>query len=425
MLADAQARLRLAFVSNEYVTEASYCGGLANYLGRVTVALAAAGHDVHVFTKSNRDEVIDHAGVHVHRVVPWWDRRHLLDRADRFFKGQWYSPYQDLKLARTLYNRWKTEHSKHSFDLVQVANVMAVGMFFRRVRDIPVVTRLSSYRPLWDTSAGVPITRGVRTRWRMEKTAIRGIRHTYAPTHHVARLTEKNYGIAEVSIIETPFFNECDTPDSSIRDQTIGDRPYVLFFGRMTQMKGVDVLADALSTVMSERADLHAVFVGPDARGPSGGSMRDDVLTRLSEHRSRTHLLDRLPHSQLYPFIENARVVAIPSRTDNLPNTCLEAMGLGRVVVATTGSCFEQLIEDGRTGYLVSPDSSCDLASALTVAWDMKPETRQSMGDQAAQRIAKLHPDQAIPALVEYFRGVIVGHSSGEPVHSNVSASLG
>ncbi len=278
--------MRIAFVTPEYTTEDSYSGGLANYLGRMATSLADQGHDVHVFTKSfAANEVLQDRGVSVHRVIPLWDRKMRIDRIDRLAPRSLYAPYQDLKAAWSLWKRWKQAHREQPFHVVQVANVLAVGLFFRRARGVPVVTRLSSYRPAWDTAAGVRMNRSVRMRWRMEKIAIRGTRHVYAPTHFVARLTEENYGVPNIRVIETPFYQEVPSPDLSVYRQHCDGKPYVLFFGRMTQMKGVHLLADVLPDLMDRFPEMHAVFVGGQFVAPDGQPMHDYIRRVTAQAR--------------------------------------------------------------------------------------------------------------------------------------------
>ena len=402
------APMRLAFITPEYVTEPTYAGGLANYLGRLTVALAEHGHQVHVFTRSQTlGEAFDYRGVTVHRVVPLWDRRMILDRIDPWIPRAYYNPYQDLKAAWNLKKQWARVHREQPFDLVQVANVMAVGLFFRRVRDVPVVTRLSSYRPDWDTAAGIEINRGVKSRWWMEKTAIRGARFIYAPSHYVARRTEENYGLSDIKVVETPFFQDEVHTDSSELNGRLADRQFLLFFGRMTQMKGVHILVEALRRVMPDRPEMHAVMIGGQSVAPDGGKMHDYIRNQLAEFADRLLVLDPMRHELLYPFVQAARVVALPSLIDNLPNTCLEAMGLGRVVVGTDGASFEQLIRDGESGWLVPPGDSTALAAAVRRAWDMNDVERASMGAAAKARIDQLRPEAAIPRLMDYYQTVL------------------
>ncbi len=400
--------MRLAFVTPEYVTEPSYAGGLANYLGRLTTALADFGHDVHVFTRSMTiGEPIEYRGVTVHRVVPLWDRRMILDHVDPWIPRAYYNPYQDLKAAWNLKKAWKAEHKKQPFDLVQVANVMAVGMFFSGVRDVPVVTRLSSYRPEWDTAAGIEITRAVKSRWWMEKKAIRGTRFIYAPSHYVARRTEENYHLAGIQVVETPFFEDEVTTDDSELKKRLGGQPFLLFFGRMTQMKGVHVLVEALKRVLPRVPDMNVVFIGGQSVAPDGRPMHDFIREHLAEHSQRLVVLEPMHHELLYPFVKAARLVALPSLIDNLPNTCLEAMGMGRVVVATRGTCFEQLIEDGVSGRLVPPGDNMALAEAVEETWTLDDESLRRMGDAARLRIDQLRPEHAIPNLLNYYHQVI------------------
>ncbi len=342
----------------------------------------------------------------MHRVVPWWDKRHFFDHFDRFFRGTLYGPYQDLKAAKALHAHWRIAHRQTPFDCVQVANVMAVGLFFRCIHSPPVITRLSSFRPDWDTAAGVQRSLGVRLRWWMERAAIRGTRHIYAPTNYVARRTAEIYKLDPVDVIETPYFHEQSVGDSTFYDDCLGDKKYVLFFGRMTQMKGVHILARALAKIMTDREDVQAVFIGNDATSPDGDSMKEYIKRTLARWSDRVTVLDSMRHEQLYPIVQHARVVALPSLIDNLPNTCLEAMAHGRTVVATTGSCFEQLIQHGVSGFLASPEDVDDLAAKLMEAWALNPNQSQRIGQAAQLRIASLHPDIAIPKLIDYYQRI-------------------
>jgi hypothetical protein len=76
--------MRIAFLTTEFITEAYFSGGLANYLHRVSRSLAAYGHDVHVVTYSDRNGLfVTPEGVSVHRVTDG-DGERWLNRVTRY-----------------------------------------------------------------------------------------------------------------------------------------------------------------------------------------------------------------------------------------------------------------------------------------------------------------------------------------------------
>jgi len=189
----------------------------------------------------------------------------------------------------------------------------------------------------------------------MEEWSVRVRPFVFAPSAYVAGQIEKAYGIKKVAVIESPFFEEARQVDPSVYEAPSRRQELSLFFGRLTQMKGVHVLARALPLVLERCPDLHVVLLGADAPAPGGGMMRDFVHRHAGSHAGRVLFLDPLRHEQLYPFIDHARFVVLPSLVDNMPNTLLEAMGHGKSVIGTTGSCFEQLLTEGENGLLVPP----------------------------------------------------------------------
>lgn len=379
-------------------------------MSRVSAALVDQGHRVTVFTRGKTDAVQEWSGVQVYSVSGLLDpSKRRWDKIDFFFRNKFYCPYQDVKAAWCLWRKYReVVRGEGRFDIVQLANVQAVGLFFKPISDETMVTRLSSYRPLWDRQAGIPEDWFVRMRWWLEEKAIRRTPFHYAPSRFVADYVQKGYNFENVEVVETPFFQEVVEPDRSVFESTLEGKRYLLFFGRLTQMKGVHRLAEALPEVLRKHEDLHAVFAGADTNlAPGGGGMRDYIRKTIgSEFNRRVFFFDPLRHEQLYPIIENAEWVVLPSIVDNLPNTCLEAMGLGRSVIATRGSCFEQLITDGETGLLCNADDSIDLQRILFTALNISPFDREKMAEHGKASLRRLHPDMAIPALLEYYRKI-------------------
>ena len=402
--------MKIAFVTPEFTLDERFSGGLANYVSRVSAALVEQGHEVSVFTRGKTDAVQAWNGVQVHTVSGLLDpNKRRWDKIDFFFRNKFYCPYQDVKAAWCLWRKYReVVKADGGFDVVQLANVQAVGLFFKPIGGETMVTRLSSYRPLWDRQAGIKEDWFVRMRWWLEEKAIRRTRFHYAPSRFVADYVKKGYNLENVEVVETPFFQEVVEPDRSLYESKLEGKRYLLFFGRLTQMKGVHRLAEALPEVLRKHEDLHAVFAGADTNlAPGGGGMRDYIRKTIgTESNGRVFFFDPLRHEQLYPIIENAEWVALPSIVDNLPNTCLEAMGLGRPVIATRGSCFEQLITDGETGLLCNADDSMDLQRILFTALDNSPVDREKMAEHGKASLWRLQPDIAIPALVEYYRKI-------------------
>lgn len=399
--------MRLCYVTSEFVTEPNFSGGLASYLQRVCPGLVEMGHEVHVLVPSGTEETLDYRGVHVHRVLPVWHRRMWLDRGDRLVPRSYYTVWQDGKAARSLWKAWQSLKRRQRFDLVQIANCQSAGMMFRRERRVPVVARVSNFRPECDRFNGVPITRAVRVRWAMERRTVAGARSIYTSSHFLASELREKWNLTDVHVVEPPYATTEVQWDAESVAELMSRGPYGLFYGGLTLLKGVHLLAEALGEVLSHHPNMRFIFVGRDGIAPGGGSMVQHISERLGGLREQINFAPPLRHPSLFPLVHNAQFVALPSLYDNLPNACLEAMGMGKVVVALSGSCFEQLIEDERSGLLADRSVPGDLARKVEIAWRLSSSQRHKIGEAARSRIAKLAPEKALAELLAYYQRIV------------------
>jgi len=171
----------------------------------------------------------------------------------------------------------------------------------------------------------------------------------------------------------------------------------VLYSGRMTREKGVDLLAE--SFLRAHRVDprLHLLLAGG---GPEEGELR----SRLGEHAT---FLGWLGGEELAAAYASADVFLFASSTDTYGQVILEAGASGLPVVAVAEGGPAALVENRHTGLLCRPDPDHLAGSLLQLA--SSPLLRQSLGAAAVNAAGRRSWDRALGQLGAGYRRALDG----------------
>lgn len=152
----------------------------------------------------------------------------------------------------------------------------------------------------------------------------------------------------------------------------------LLYVGKLTEQKGVDVLIRALATLRSDVADIHLTIIG------SGPEL--NYLLRLAgdlDLVGQVRFMGELPHDQVMHAYNEALCVVIPSRyAENCSLVGIEALAKGKVLVASDIGGLTDLVENSCNGFLVRPDDQDDLAKKILYI-AQHPELQAVMGARA------------------------------------------
>lgn len=146
----------------------------------------------------------------------------------------------------------------------------------------------------------------------------------------------------------------------------------IVFVGRLTREKGISELLQAFARLQNVKLAL--IGEGPMRASLDPKALADGLLLAPGPQ----------PLATVAKWMAAADVVALPSWSEGTPNVVLEALSVGRPVVATRVGGIPDILADGKAGLLVPPRDAHALTHALRFALDR---------DWDADRISKLGPD--------------------------------
>jgi glycosyltransferase involved in cell wall biosynthesis len=245
------------------------------------------------------------------------------------------------------------------------------------------------------------------------------------PSAYLARQAAGLFGGEPVEVIPYPAPS---TPQTE-RPPDVWRSDAICYVGRLELRKGIlEWIQAAVQVAHSHpRAEFH--FVGSDTSldGGPGRSVRSHVLDQIPRSlRSRFHFKGSMPRHELTAYLAQFPAAAVPSRWDNLPYTCIEAMCSGIPVLATATGGMAELITDGESGWVSPRPTPTDLAEALQRFLATPPEARERMGRTAAEVVRRIcSREEVVRHHIDWRRRVVQAASSRSANAGSATARAG
>ena len=165
------------------------------------------------------------------------------------------------------------------------------------------------------------------------------------------------------SVLAYPPVDEFGAPISQhdIRERAIRDNFRILFLGNVIYRKGLHTLLEAVKGLNSK---VHVDVVGSLTYEPSYVSLIQEIIEK-NQLSSCVSLHGAVEHEALIEKFKPAHVMVVPSSYEGFGIVYLEGMCFGLPAIGTTAGAAGEIIEPGKTGYLIAQDDVKTLAEHL------------------------------------------------------------
>ena len=188
--------------------------------------------------------------------------------------------------------------------------------------------------------------------------------------------------------VDLGTFRPSDPDSAFLRRWNLVGRRIVAFMGSYYRYEGLDLLLDAMEQLGTTMPDVTLVLLG-------GGEMEAELRCRVARAplAGRVVIAGTLPQDRLPSIYALADVLAYPRRSIRLtelvtPLKPLEAMAMGKAVVASDVGGHRELVRDGETGLLFPAGDSVALAETLRRLLE-NAELRRALERQAADWVRR------------------------------------
>lgn len=395
--------MHIVYLVHDFPERGLSTGGAGNYVANIAQIMQKNGHKVQVVTESKEQTVILWRGIEIHYI-----------RAAKGFKdtGKHMPTYKKVlkNLWRSYwYNKTVAEINKNEkVDIVQSVNTYGISLF--RVKRIPYIVRLSSYPSLWAAAEkdAFNFDEGIKLRRVDEKIHMRAIKKAdtvISPSYLIANIVKEKID-KRVKVIESPVLMPEDK-ELGLQESMLVSDQYFVTYGALANRKSIKVLASIIDKVLEKYKDMKYVIIGRDRLVSDHGKyvMASKILdSSIVCNKERFFFMGEISdRNRLFAIVKNAHLCILPTRIDNLPNTVLESMALGKIVISSDKTSVEQLILDGHNGFLAEIDSAEGLFQKIDYVMQLSDEEKRKIESRAKDRVKDLTPEKVYTKMMNVY----------------------
>lgn len=193
--------------------------------------------------------------------------------------------------------------------------------------------------------------------------------------------------------IDVGNFSPLQTRSEAKNKFGLADKIVLIYVGRLSPQKSLPTLLQALERSLPACPSFHLLLVGD---GADRVALENQVqLLAISDHVT---FLGNQP--DVRPYLNAADLFVLPSTSEGISNSLLEAMSAGLACVVTTVGGNFDVLDQGRCGVLLSPgDVSAWSISLIELGND--PEKRKALGDAAQKHVTSHFDFSVVGSLYE------------------------
>ena len=402
--------MNIVFLVHHFPVEGLATGGAGNYVANMAQIMSKYGHKVTVITEAKEKKTFYWNGVEIRNIC-----------ATKGFKddGKPMKTYKKFlkNISRSIWYNWEVlkVNKEQKVDVVQ--SVSSYSIPFLRIKKIPYVVRVSEYPPLWSGAIREKFDFEccVKAKRIDESISFIGIRRAdciVMPSYLMQNLILDRVGKKGI-VIESPVLLG-DIHKSKFEEKDFDTDEYLVTYGALNYRKSIHVMAEVIKEFLKDYPNKKFVLIGRDREIPIKGEfvkVSNYMKDKLGENAHRLVFMGEISdRERLFTIVKNAYACVLPTRVDNLPNTVLEAMALGKIVISSTskeGTSIEQLIVDGKNGYLADVDDKKMLLDKINVVMKMPVSEKKKIEEAARERVAELTPENVYHKMMNIYSGVL------------------
>ena len=189
------------------------------------------------------------------------------------------------------------------------------------------------------------------------------------------------------------------------------DAMLIGMFGQINSFKGSALLVEAARDILARFPRAYFVFVGS-----AKPAFQQELMDLAQANGVIDHLRFTGVRADVQRIMSAMDVITLPSRYEACSMAIIEAMAVGKPVVATRAGGNPELVQDGETGLLIERTPQALAGALISMLED--GQSRKRMGD-AARQVAKTRFSASVMVgQIEALYNELVGIKAQTPVHS-------